>query len=170
MKKGFAKEHWKYFNTTFADMTAHLEKREFKAFVLLQFEIARRVESEDKDTFFSRVQTVEGIVIALNADSEEGYEKLITVFRGMNKNDKERILKENEDAWNKLRRLESYVFHRWSHPKRWPKNILFKQRCNRVNSKTFICYISTITGRKLDLDKVLDFDVACALKYLRRIR
>jgi len=170
MKKGFAEEYREYFNTTFTTVTADAKRCEFKAFVLLQFEIARRVESEDKDKLFSRVQTVEGIAIALNADSEEGYEKLITMFRGMNKNDKERMLEENEDDLNKLKRLESFIFNRWSHPKRWPKIILFKQRCNRVKSKTFICYISTNTGRKLELDEVLDFDAACAMKYIRRMR
>jgi len=121
MKKGFAEEYREYLNTTFTTMTADPKKCEFKAFVLLQLEIARRVESEDKDKFLSRVQTVEAIAIALKLDSEEGYKNLITVFGGINKNVKERMLKKNEDAWNKMKRLESFVFNCWSHPTRWPK-------------------------------------------------
>jgi len=80
MVKGFAAIFMNYFETKFTATTAHLQKPWFVAFVLIQFEIARRVPGEDKSIILSREQTEEGINVALQCDTKWAYETLTTMF------------------------------------------------------------------------------------------
>jgi len=80
MVKGFAAIYKNYFETKFTATTADPQNPWFVAFVLIQFEIARRVPGEDKSIVLSREQTEEGINVALQCDTKWAYETLTTMF------------------------------------------------------------------------------------------
>jgi len=102
MVKGFAAIYKNYFEKKFTATKADPQNHGFLAFVLIQFEIARRVPGEDKSIILSRELTEEGIKVALQCDTKRAYETLTTMFGRNGTNFQER-----REAYKDLIRSET---------------------------------------------------------------
>jgi len=102
MVKGFAAIYMNYFEKKFIATKADPQNHWFVAFVLIQFELARRVPREDKSIILSRDQTEEGIKVALQCDTKWAYETLTTMFGRNGTNFEER-----REAYKDLIRSET---------------------------------------------------------------
>jgi len=85
-EKGFGEKYKQFENAQFKDLDICYPGPDwyFQAFVLLQFEIARR-KSGDPEGFPNSGEVKKAIDNALDLDSKEGYDKLFEVFSGEKK-------------------------------------------------------------------------------------